>query len=190
MWFLDSSYAEEKNDSSISPCKWCVEIPWQLIFFGVKGAKNQCHWANNSLTWNMLLMWKLIRPTKWCRHTLVYSIQCHIHNLTFHILHRFVLVSCVAFSLLFSSTEYTHTHSRYTIQLLTSFLRRSNEVQIILKTPEVMQNIYFIEKSIPVALIHAVGWARDQVYICIQQMMFMSTSFVIHEPGSTEHWCI
>lgn len=138
----------------------------------------------------MLLMWKLIRPTKWCRHTLVYTMSHPLFNLS-HFAYIFVLVSCVAFSRLFSHRQYTqYTHSRYTIQLLTSFLRRSNEVQIILKTPEVMQNIYFIEKSIPVALIHVVGWARDQVHICIQQMMFMSTSFVIHEPGSTEHWCI
>lgn len=48
----------------------------------------------------------------------------------------------------------------------------SNEVQIILKTPEVMQNIYFIEKSIPVALIHLVGArARHQLCMCT---MFMS----------------
>ena len=35
-----------------------------------------------------------------------------------------------------------------------------------------MQNIYFIEKSIPVALIHFVGWARDQVYIYTNDVVY------------------
>lgn len=128
--------------------------------FGLKWAKSQCHCANNSVAVRNILCvcvcFDLRKMMKWCRYHDVKPATTHIYNaniynLTFHILHTFSHSLSLVYK--FPTTYYFSWLEIYSF-------RYGTKCKLYLKTPEVMQNIYFIEKSIPVALIHLVGWAH------------------------------